>query len=110
MDVAVEKRSCKRHVCEFPVVWCYFNQNQFYKAKLLNYSENGVYLESTTAPLSGATILIKRHHPKAEKNTDPCYEGHREITLAEVRWSHEIKANLSSLYRFGASYLKAGYP
>jgi hypothetical protein len=110
MDVAIEKRSCKRHFCQFPVVWCYFNQNQFHQAKLLNYSEGGVFLESPTAPLSGATILIKRHHTTAEKNTDPCHEGHREITLAEVRWSHEIKDTFGSRYRFGASYLTAGYP
>jgi len=110
MDVAIEKRVCERHACDFSVTWCYFNQNQFHKAKLLNCSEGGVYLETYKAPLSGATILIKRLYPTEEKGSDQYYAGHREITLAEVRWCREIKDTNGCHYRVGASYLTAGYP
>jgi hypothetical protein len=110
MDATIEKRACERHACDLPVIWCYFNQNQFHKAKLLNYCESGIYLETSTAPRSGATILIKRRHPTTEKRTGQLYEGHREITLAEVRWCSEAQDAIGSHYRVGASYLSIGYP
>jgi hypothetical protein len=110
MDATIEKRACERRACDLPIVWCYFNQNQFHKAKLLNYCEGGIYLETATAPRSGATILIKRRHPTTEKYSGKLYEGHREITLAEVRWCCEAREAIGCHYRVGASYLSIGYP
>jgi len=110
MDVKLDKRACERHACDLPVVWCYFNQNQFHKARQLNFSEGGVCLESSLAPRPGATILIKRQYPAIEKCTSEICEGHREITLAEVRWCCEAKDTIGCHYCVGASYLTVGYP
>ena len=110
MDAKIERRLCKRHACDLPVVWCYFNQNRFHKATQVDCSEGGICLESSSAPHSGATILIKRHYPTIDKSSSKLYKGQREITLAEVRWCRESKESNGSYYRVGASYLSVGYP
>ena len=110
METIVEKRTCERHACDLPVVWCYFNQKQFHRATILNYSEYGVCLATSSAPNSGATILIKRHYPTAGECSGKVYEGHREITLAEVRWCCDTEDTFGATYRVGASYLSVGFP
>jgi hypothetical protein len=110
METTIDKRVCQRHACDLPVVWSYFNQDQCYHAKQLNYSEGGVYLETPSAPRSGATILIKRQYPLAGECNGQTHLGQREITLAEVRWCREAKDSIGCYYRVGASYLSGGFP
>ncbi len=110
MDDVNEKRTSDRHACEVPVIWSYFNRDQVYTGKKLNYSREGVYFESETAPRCGATILIKRHYGTAETCVLEMREGYREVILGEVRWCNEIRDGSDTYYGIGVHYFDAGYP
>ena len=110
MDDVTEKRNCDRHPCEVPVIWSYFNRDQVYSGRKLNYSREGVYFESETPPRPGATILIKRHYGSEDNCVFEMREGYREIILGEVRWCNEIRDGENTYYGIGVHYFDAGYP
>ena len=110
MEDVTEKRNSDRHPCEVPVIWSYFNRDQVYNGRKLNYSREGVYFESDTPPRPGATILIKRHYGSEENCVFEMREGYREIILGEVRWCNEIRDGDNTYCGVGVQYFEAGYP
>ena len=54
-----EKRRHVRHKCEAIIEWSYFNQETSFEAKLLNFSESGVYFKTGHDLKPGATIFLK---------------------------------------------------
>ena len=106
-----EKRIDRRHDCDAKIKWTYFNrtafnygQEIFYRARALNFSESGLYFE-TTYPLKPATILVFRSEGFSKKVSD--FEGYhcvRSISLVEIKWCQEFLRNGESYFGIGARY------
>ena len=94
-----EKRLAKRHACEASAVCSYFNTDRSFDAQILNFSENGFYLESRESLQAGTTLLILMKKCKSKYSTDmsTCL---RSISLVEVRWCNALVSE--SNYPYGA--------
>ena len=62
MENQTEKRSSDRHYQEVPITVAYFNTSRYRSAKMLNYSEGGIYFESDFAfqPSKAFTSELKK--------------------------------------------------
>ena len=109
MENQTEKRSCGRHHWEVPITVAYFNSNQYRSAKMLNYSEGGVYFESDFAFQPRASIYIRI----GKKATDPSeyriHNGFRSVALGEVRWCKEVTEGDPGKYGIGVKYYELEY-
>ena len=67
------------------IIWSYFNKNDYFKARTLNFSSDGSYFETDRALSAGATVLIRVLNciDHNDRSTDP--EGIRWNALGEVK-------------------------
>lgn len=106
-----EKRMDKRHDCDAKIRWTYFNrttfnygQENFYHARVLNFSKSGLYFE-TPYPLKPGTILLFRSEAFNRNVSDS--EDHscvRSISLVEIKWCQEFLRNGQFYFGIGARY------
>jgi hypothetical protein len=110
MNDLSEKRAHQRHTCEIPVWWCYFNRREQHTARVLNISEEGIYLETGIAPRAGATILIKRRYPDDVSTGGQVHPPCRDLSLVEVRWCSDTKSAEQRMFGVGTRFFNIGYP
>jgi hypothetical protein len=96
-----EKRMSERYNCEAIIKWSYFNNDQFFDAKVYNISRNGICFETPHAVRQGATIFIRTETLLSKNLRLNELECLRTISLGEVKWCNE---------RFGDNdyYFKVG--
>jgi len=88
--------------CEVPVVFSVDETDDVCSAIMRNYSEAGLYLE-TTCPLDGTEkITVKTDE---ESVLDPVGSGTWCFRNAEVRWCLEIAGSSPKKYGCGVQYL-----
>ena len=109
MENPTEKRSSDRHQQEVPISVAYFNASRYRPAKMLNYSEGGIYFESdfSFAPRTSIYIRIEKEMtglPRAK-----IQNGFRSVTLGEVKWCKEIGKGESGRYGIGVKYYELEY-
>ena len=100
----MDKRINKRHNCEASIVCNCFNRGNVLNAKMLNYSEGGMYFESDGFFKKGTNVIFK---VKSYFHivTDPeRYKGLRTVSLAEVRWWKKIKDKTQINFGIGVKY------
>jgi hypothetical protein len=99
-----EKRRHERFYCETRIKWPYFNTTNFSPAKAINFSQNGLYFESTHNIPPGSTILIKREiFPSDNSNIthEICLPS---LIVAEVKWCQEKAETHDSQFGVGVKY------
>jgi hypothetical protein len=99
-----EKRADARHDCEAIIKWSYFNKETYFKAKLLNFSRGGVYIETAHDIKLHATILIQMEIVISSKINSLDYECLRHVSLGEVKWRIDLSENDQSYYGVGVRY------
>ena len=103
--LATEKRRKeKRYNYEAKIKWSYFNKGSFYDAKILNFSQNGVYFETPHEIKSGRAILIRveTHLYKNMKyHKSLCL---RTVSLADVKWCNESSKDGVSNFGVGVRH------
>ena len=99
-----EKRADVRHDCEAIIKWSYFNKDTYFKAKLLNFSSGGVYIETVHDINPHATIFIQVEMVLSSKFNFLDYERLRYVSLGEVKWRIDISENDQSYYGVGVRY------
>ncbi len=104
MKTNAEKRDCERRDYTAPIVFSYFNKNDYFDAQTLNHGTEGMCFKSSCRLRSGATLYIrvKKFHPHG-----PCTgvcQGLRSATLAEVKWCEEILDSGTFSYKVGVKY------
>lgn len=99
-----EKRRQVRHKCEAIIEWSYFNREINFDAKLLNFSESGVYFETGHGLKPGATIFLKTKVVSPSKINSLDHEHPRSVSLGEVKWRIDISGNDQSYYGVGVRY------
>jgi hypothetical protein len=99
-----EKRSYERYHCEVPIKWSYFNHNRFFDAKILNFSRNGLYFETTYEIGPKATIFIRSETLYTKNVSLTQQECLRTVSIGEVRWCHEISKDDMNYYAVGVRH------
>ncbi len=111
MIKATEKRKNRRHDCDSIIKWTQFNQttfndgqDTFYPARVLNFSESGLYFESEYPLKQGTTILFRLETSGCGVLDSEGYECLRTISLVEVKWCQYFLENGESYFGIGARY------
>lgn len=99
-----EKRGYERYNCEAPIKWSYFNQNRFFDAKILNFSRNGLYFETSYEIGPKATIFIRLQTLVTKNASITEKEYLRTVSIGEVRWCHEISKDDINYYAVGVRH------
>ncbi len=87
----VEKRDYERYDYEAPIEYKHYDKNEYYAAKMYNYSMGGMYFKSDYDIQLGANIYIKMNTYSAD-------------TPGKVTWCKEYSASDSSYYGVGVQY------
>jgi hypothetical protein len=109
MTHQTEKRSGCRHCQNAILSWAYFNSDKYFDAKMLNYSEGGLYFESDSAPLPKTGLYIRIEENLDETSKVGVHAGFRMMTLGEVRWCHKITDKDMIKYGIGVKYYAPEY-
>ena len=104
MSEPTGKRNCDRYDQEALISWSYFNAENFFNAKLLNYSESGLCFESEIELQPGAEIYIRLDKLLPDPNGNRLHEGFRTVTLGEAKWCKQMDAIGSRKYAIGIRY------
>ena len=109
MTRQTDKRSVYRYNQKAFITWAYFSSDRYFDAKMLNYSEGGLYFESDSAPLPKTGLYIRIEENLNESSKVGVHAGFRMITLGEVRWCHEITNKDIIKYGIGVKYYAPDY-
>jgi hypothetical protein len=104
MVTLFDKRNAKRHDCDGEIIWSYFNKNDHFKARTLNFSSDGSYFETDRALGAGVTVRIRVLNciDHNDRSKDP--ECIRWNTLGEVKWCRELIGGKQGHYGIGVRY------
>ncbi len=103
-----EKRQGNRFYHEIPISCAYFNTSQSFKAISGNFSLNGMHLFSDYEFYQGASVIIRTIPKECVSNQEDCYDGLRQITIAEVKWCRKV-SETPSRYEVGVKYFESWY-
>ena len=99
-----EKRRLVRHKCEAAIEWSYFNKKVYFDAKLLNFSEGGIYFETDHDLKPGVTIFLKTNMFSSSNINSLDPERPRSVSLGEVKWRIDLSGSDQSYYGVGVRY------
>ena len=99
-----EKRRSVRHKCEAFLKWSFFNKEIYFDAKLLNFSESGVYFETGHDLKPGTTIFMKMEIDSLINFKFLDHDGPRSVSMGEVKWRIDLSGNDQSYYGVGVRY------
>ena len=102
MIVQNEKRKSERHDHEASIVYAYHNSDEFYDAKMCNFSNSGLCFESSAAIEPGSDIYVKMEEFVPDTIGSEIYDGY----LAEVRWCQRIPEVDPTVYQVGVKYYR----
>lgn len=99
-----EKRMYERYNCEALIKWSYFNQDRFFDAKILNFSKDGCYFETSSAVRPNTTIFIRLENLFTKNISLSEHECLRTVSIGEVRWCKEFSKDGQSYYTVGVRH------
>jgi len=99
-----DRRRDMRHKCEAFLKCSFFNKEFYFDAKLLNFSESGVYFETVHDLKPGATIFLKMEMDSLIKFNFLDHDGPRSVSMGEVKWRIDLSGNARSYYGVGVRY------
>ena len=106
----MDKRKNSRRSYPVPIEISYVNESYInevekLRAKLVNHCEDGMCFGCRVAFLKGQTLYVrvKDFHPHGPSCVGLC-EGMRSMTLAEVKWCHEVSDKATSHYQIGIKF------
>lgn len=102
MKAQNEKRKSQRHNHEASIVYAYHNSDEFYNAKMCNFSNDGLCFESSAAIEPGADIYVMMEEFAPDTIGSEIYDGY----LAEVRWCQRLAEVDPTLYHVGVKYYR----
>jgi hypothetical protein len=102
----MEKRTDRRHRCEASIAWGCFNGKKMFRAKMLNYSKEGMYFESEICLKEGANIYFQMNDFSTDASDPERYDGLRTASLARVKWWKDIGGKKANHFGFGVKYME----
>ena len=98
------RRMEKRYDCEAKIKWSYFNKGNFYDAKILNFSRNGIYIETPHEIKPRTTILIRAETLLSKNMRSDESLLLRTVFLADVKWCNESSKDGGSNFGVGVRH------
>ena len=102
----MEKRINNRRKCDASIVCAYFNKENVSYAKMLNYSQDGMYFESDSLFEEGSNIFFKIKDCLFELSDPDLIEGLRTASLAQVKWCKNMGGKDASHFGIGVKYYR----
>lgn len=100
-----ERRLSKRYELTAAVDFAYFNSGNYHRARMVNYSEEGMYIESHMPFKPQSSV-----HFRMRNGTQNCKcEKMRMTGIAEVRWCEEISDSQGSFFGVGIKFYPPAY-
>ena len=99
-----EKRRHLRHNCEAGIEWSQFNGTHFFAATLLNFSESGVYFETTHDLKPGTTIFLDMRKVPSSRIDGMHRERPRLVSLGELKRRVDLSGKTRSYFGVGVRY------
>ena len=109
MDDIADRRASERHSCDTVAAISYFNQTPSYDARLLNYGAGGMCFRSNLFLRPGTTVCIRVKECRSFGSLKDKGDGLRCLSLAEVKWCHELTGAESAAYGVGVKYQAPAY-
>ena len=103
--VTEKRRMEERYNCEAKIKWSYFNKGNFYDAKILNFSRNGIYIETPHEIKPRTTILIRAETLLSKNMRSDESLLLRTVFLADVKWCNESSKDGVSNFGVGVRQL-----
>ena len=103
----MEKRSIERHAINASTAFGRFTAStsrKIYDGNLLNYSADGMCIESSAEFKKGVIVTIRVNTLFSNANYPKLREGFRTVSLAEIKWSKP--SHDAGKVLFGMSALK----
>ena len=102
-----KKRRHTRYNYENPIMYCCYYENPYcyYGAKMVNYSNGGLYFESNYPLNPGSYLCVNRSQTSPGDYHDEIYKVHR----MEVKWCHKLGENHKTGYGVGVKHIDPIY-
>ncbi len=97
-----EQRVYARRAHSAPILYEFYNTNNFYQAVMRNHSMGGMCFEAEFALPKGVEIYIKIKNHQPESNGPEARKGYR----AEVRWCRRKIGSNPPSYEVGVNYFE----
>jgi hypothetical protein len=81
-----EKRKARRHAQQLPLVMSIFNRDDLFSAQMLNYSQDGVGVETGQRILPGTSLHLRIDAGPAATVGGVACHCFRTTSLGEVKW------------------------
>ncbi len=101
---STDKRRYERIRCEAVIEWSYFNQDVYFDAKLINFSKNGVYLETDRDLKPGVSIFINTKKFSQGTIKSKAHQRPRSVSLGEVQWCIDLSEGDKLCYGVGVRF------
>jgi hypothetical protein len=99
-----EKRLIRRHYQRFLLSMSVFNQGPFYQAQIVDYSQDGMGVETQHPILPGTSLYVRVDSSPAVKEKTAAPAELRTIALAEVKWCRALGQGRPPRYRIGLRF------
>ncbi len=100
-----EKRMNGRSDCKGIIKWSYFNRSNCFDGELLNFSQKGIYFETSAAIKTGATIFVQMTEYFPENLSSNDKKLLCNACIGEVKHCNEIPKEDSICYGVGIKYI-----
>lgn len=94
-----EKRKTQRYVYMAHFICSRFNRGPYFPAALLNYGQDGMYLETQFAVPPGTSLHLWMDKDARYTSMPATHPGFRTAALGEVKWCRKL--NGSSFRKYG---------
>ena len=102
----MEKRTDRRHRCDASIELGCFNDKKTFRARMLNYSKDGMYFESEVFLKEGANIYFQMNDCSFDISDPERYDGLRTVSLARVKWLKDIGGERFNHFGVGVKYVE----
>jgi hypothetical protein len=99
-----EKRAYQRYNCEAFIKWSYFNKDQLFDAKIVNFSKDGFSFKTSFEIRPHATIFTRLENLFTKNTSLSEHECLRTISIGEVRWCQELSKEGQIYYVVGVRH------
>ncbi len=104
-----EKRAFARRDWNASIEFSYFNQTHSFDARVVNVGAGGMCFQSPQFLQPGTTVYIRLKKFSSLDFPRGSEEGLRCLSLAQVKWCHELPEADTGVYDVGVKYQAPAY-
>ncbi|MBW2410858.1 MAG: PilZ domain-containing protein, partial [Deltaproteobacteria bacterium] len=86
------------------IAWSYFNQNACFDARLINFSQNGVYFQTDRELKPGVSIFLNMKKISSGMIEANDHQRPRSVSLGEVQWCIDLSGRNRSCFGVGVRF------